>query len=109
MPGWSQIVTPSRCGCLRDGIHDPMIAPGMAKPLKEARSAAGPDLLCVLGFLFCALLWDCCSLSMATTSLESFRALLPSWYPCVSKHWGAQCPYRWLHIPGCTGESGMDC
>lgn len=76
MPGWSQIVTLSRCGCLRDGVHGPVIAPGMPEPLKEARSAAGQDLLYVPGFLFCALPWGCCSLSMATSGLEPFQALL---------------------------------
>lgn len=57
MLGWSQIVPLSRCGCLRDGVHCPMIAPGMAESLKEARSAGAQDLLCVPGFLFCALPW----------------------------------------------------
>jgi len=43
---------------------------GLLSSCFEGRSGSGQDLLCVPGFLFCALPWGCSSFSMATTGPE---------------------------------------
>lgn len=117
MPGWSQIVTLSRCGCLRAAVHGPMVAPGRAEPLKGQNCSGlawkeGVPL--ARTFFVCLDFSSVLYQGAVALCLWPPRALSPS-RPCCPGG-TPMCPSTGGHR-ACTGEctpqgaqkGGMDC